>query len=377
MRRLFALSLLAFWAGQAHGYVEVPHTLGRVVSESTHIVLVEVTRVDKEKNLIIYKKVADLKGKHPKDEIKHNIGKRGFHPRESQNIMQWAEPGKRAVFFHNGSASETCIGTYWYQCYPEGPEWWGMSHAEPFMLKTYFGESDKLAASVKDILAGKEVPVPCLADMNREDFHLRKGKLQTLKASLKRIDYNAKRDFVGWGGDADIQEYKTIPLVAEGSAEWRFLSEGNLKDKSPRWTTPGFEDATWQQGKAPLGYGEPEIAKRKGTTIADKGKTFLFRKTFNVAPEHLSLKGAIFRLSIASDDSAIVWINGQAADRDPVADHEFAYWNREVDLNVGLFKTGQNVVAVQVKNAPSSSDLFMDLDISVMVPLPKKKVEKK
>src|SRR6185436_19961450 len=116
---------------------------------------------------------------------------------------------------------------------------------------------------------------------------------------------------------------------------------------------------------------------RKGTVIDDKGVNFVFRKTFDVPAALLETKGAIFRLSVASDDSAIVWINGQVADRDPVADHEFAYWNREVDVTPSLFRAGRNVVALQVINKAMSSDLYMDVDISVLVPLPKKKVEKK
>lgn len=378
MRWLLTLSVACLAASQGQAYVEVPYTLGRIVHESTHIVLMEVAKINTEKNLVIFKKVADLKGKHPKDEIKHNIGKRGFHPREHQNIMAWAQPGKKAVFFHNGGASETCIGTYWYQCYPEGPEWWGMSHAEPFLLKTFAGDAEKLGEAVKVILAGKEVQIPCFAEGPRDPFHLRKGKLQTLWASLKRMDYNPKRDFVGWGGDGgDIQEFKTTTLLAESSAGWRFISEMNLNEKSLRWTQPTFDDNTWLQGKAPLGYGEEEIAKRKGTTIADKGRNFVFRKSFEVPAALLTEKGAIFRLSVASDDTAVVWINGQEADRDPTPDHEFAYWNREIDLNVSLFRPGRNVVAALVKNGATSSDLFFDVDISVLVPLPMKKVEKK
>src|SRR5262249_20286762 len=103
----------------ARAYVEVPYTLGRICQESTTIVVVEVAKVNKEKGLIIYKKLEDLKGKHPTNEIKHNIGQRGYHAREWQNVMAWAETGKKAIFFHNGGASETCTGTYWYQCYPE------------------------------------------------------------------------------------------------------------------------------------------------------------------------------------------------------------------------------------------------------------------
>src|SRR5262245_54639609 len=168
----------------AWAYVEIPYTLGRVLAESSHIVLMEVEAVNKERGAIVFKKLKDLKGQHPQQQIKHNIGTRGFHPREWQTVMGWAEKGKKAVFFYNGGASETCIGTYWYQCYQEG-EWWGMSHAEPFLLRTYCGDAEKLADAVTAMLHGKEVAVPCMQDGNRELLHLRKGKMQIMKASLK------------------------------------------------------------------------------------------------------------------------------------------------------------------------------------------------
>ena len=108
MRRVWLLApvaVLLAWS-LSYAYVEAPFTLGRVVNDSTNIVVMEVVKVNKEKdkNLIYFKKVADLKGKHPKDEIKHNVGTRGFHPREWQTIMKWAEPGKKAIFFYNGGA---------------------------------------------------------------------------------------------------------------------------------------------------------------------------------------------------------------------------------------------------------------------------------
>ena len=106
-----------------------------------------VETVDKEKNLIIYRKVRDIKGKHPQDVIKHNIGRGGLRPNEWKPQMDWAEPGKTAVFFHNGGASETCIGTYWYQAYAGG-EWWNHSHGEPFLLRSFAGKPEKLAGIV-------------------------------------------------------------------------------------------------------------------------------------------------------------------------------------------------------------------------------------
>ena len=62
---------------------------------STNIVLMRVEKVDKEKNLIIYRKVHDLKGDHPTDVIKHNIGRGGFNPREWQYIMDGPRSARR------------------------------------------------------------------------------------------------------------------------------------------------------------------------------------------------------------------------------------------------------------------------------------------
>jgi len=193
----------------ARGYVEAPMSFGAVVAQSTNIVLMQITKVDKQQNLVIYQKIQDLKGKHPQDTIKHNIGRGGLRAGEWEEIMRWAEVGKQAVFFHNGGASETYTGGTYYQAYPQG-EWWGMSHGEPFLLRSYSGKIDKLPGIIADMLAGKEVIVPCMVDGDKEALHKKTAKVQRLKASLKLQDYNPKRDFVGWGGE-DIRRLAGMP----------------------------------------------------------------------------------------------------------------------------------------------------------------------
>ena len=202
---LMALIVLSVKDRPAQAYVEIPYTLGRIINEATNICVLRVEKVDKERNLIIYSKVADLKGKHPSDTIKHNIGRGGFNPREWQFTMAAVEPGKTALFFHNGSASETCIDNYWYQAYPGG-EWWNMSHGEPYLLRSYAGKPEKLIQLVTDMLAGKEVIAPCMVDGDKNALQLRTAKIQRLKASLRIMDYDQKRDFAGWGGD----EYRQL-----------------------------------------------------------------------------------------------------------------------------------------------------------------------
>src|SRR5229473_2063059 len=129
--------------------------------------------------------------------------------------MEWAEVVKTANFFHNGGASETCICNYWYQAY--AGDWWGMSHGEPFLLRSYAGNIDKLAAAVTDIMAGKEVVVSCMVDGNKDDLHLRRAKIQRLRASLKLLDYDPKRDFAGWGGE-DFRRLAGMPGFTHYSA---------------------------------------------------------------------------------------------------------------------------------------------------------------
>jgi hypothetical protein len=207
------VGLLGISTSRLQAYVEAPLSLGSMVQQSTNIVVMQITAIDKEKNLIIYKKLQDLKGKHPQDVIKHNIGKAGLRPNEWKEIMDLAEVGKIAIFCHNVGASETYLGSNWYQAYPRG-DWWDMTHAEPFLLRSFSGKPEKLIAAVNDIVAGKEVIVPCMVDGNKEDLHFRRAKVQRLRASLKLADYNPKRDFVSWGGE-DIRKLSGMPAFSQ------------------------------------------------------------------------------------------------------------------------------------------------------------------
>ncbi len=198
---------VAVMCATASGYVEVPFSLGKVVTQSPHIVLVRVESVDREKNLIVYRKVRDIKGVFA-GEIKHNIGKRGFHAREWQTIMAWARVGKTALLFHTGSAGEMCIDKYWYQCHGKG--WMSMTHAEPYLLRSFAGRPEKLASIVTAMLAGREVAAPCMVDGDKMALQLRKAKIQRLRVSLKIQDYNPKRDFLGWGAE-DFRPISGMP----------------------------------------------------------------------------------------------------------------------------------------------------------------------
>ena len=220
--KLLALIALAAVGEPARAYVEAAYPLSYVVGNSTNICVMTVTKVDKAQNIVVYQKVRDIKGKHPQETIKHIIRKE-LTAGEIKEVMNWAEVGKTAVFFHNGGASETCIGTTWYQCYPQG-EFWDMTHGEPFLLRSYCGKPDKLPAIVTELIAGKEVLVPGMED-DKAKLHKKTGKIQRLKTSMKLMDYNPKRDFAGWGGE-DIKPVSGMPGFSHLAPLGRVDAEG-------------------------------------------------------------------------------------------------------------------------------------------------------
>jgi hypothetical protein len=256
----FVATLLATTLRRSDAYVEAPMSFGAIVAQSTNILLMRVEMVDREKNIIVYRKVKDLKGVHPQEVIKHNIGRGGLRPNEWKPQMDWAEPGKVAAFFHNGGASETCIGNWWYQAYGGG-EWWNHSHGEPFLNRSYSGAPEKLAGIIPQMLEGKEVIVPCMVGGNLEDLHNRRAKIQRLKASLKLQDYNPQRDFVGWGGE----DFRRL----NGMAGFTHISSLTRVDPEAQAISVVDYDADGKPDLALIGGGRVVLMQNNGDSLSE------------------------------------------------------------------------------------------------------------
>ncbi|HVV99527.1 MAG TPA: hypothetical protein VHB77_04265, partial [Planctomycetaceae bacterium] len=195
---------------------------------------------------------------------------------------------------------------------------------------------------------------------------------QLLKASLERQEFDLKRDFVEYpdGGPPEpAPETNPNMVIAASSDGWKFLPYRRVEHAGARWRRLNFDDTNWPPGKAPLGYGEAELDARSGTQIGEEGRPFAFRRVFDMPRELLQQPGAFGRVKIASDNSAVVFLNGEPVDEEPEEDHEFSYWNREFDLPLDRFRPGRNIFAVVVRNTPGSSDLYFDLELSVETPI--------
>jgi HEAT repeat protein len=166
MKRFLCVTLVAVVStAPLRAYVDDAPSLGQIIKDSSNIVVLQVDKVSNEKRVIIFQKLADLKGKSPAEPIKHHITD-GLHPREPKLVMDWAEPGKLAIGFHNGKTCQVCLGSYWYECavLAQAPgagagNWWSMTRGMPEQAMAYFGPAAKLREHVTAMLAGKEVVI--------------------------------------------------------------------------------------------------------------------------------------------------------------------------------------------------------------------------
>jgi hypothetical protein len=186
---------------QVQGYIGgPPATLGMMCWWSTHVMVVRLEKFDREKGVLLFRKVQDLKGRWPTDVVKQAVP---LTLPDRGHILQWAEAGKETMMFCIDSYkwSHTYVDGLWYASNTADWNAWYVSHPEPILLRTWSGRSERLISSAKAIVGGKEVVAPCLVGDNPDDLRLRRARVQRLRASLKLLDYNPRRDFVGWDSD--------------------------------------------------------------------------------------------------------------------------------------------------------------------------------
>ena len=197
------LVLLGEIVPPAQAYIDVPpHTLGHMCSYSTDIAVLRVEKVDKEKKVIFYRKVQELKGKWPAEAIFHQVVSKDVDP-----VLESAKPDKTVVTFYvktDHHAGYTYIDGCWYinrlfvvdSKVINDVGKWQAYWVRTQQLRTFSGKPEELATAVTAILKGEEAVVPCMVADKVEDLAAGRGKTQKMRASLKRLDYNPKRDSV-------------------------------------------------------------------------------------------------------------------------------------------------------------------------------------
>jgi hypothetical protein len=158
-------------------------------------------------------------------------------------------------------------------------------------------------------------------------------------------------------------------------ADWLYLDDGS--DQGSAWRAPAFPDGTWDEGPAPLGYGDNgEVTTLDfGGDPDNKFTTTYFRRHFDV------LNPAAYTdviLHFRRDDGIIVFLNGTQlishnmpggipsyttfASSTVSAADEYNYFS--IDVDPALLVAGDNVLAVELhQRSLTSSDLTFDLSV--------------
>jgi hypothetical protein len=165
-------------------------------------------------------------------------------------------------------------------------------------------------------------------------------------------------------------------------ATWKYLDNGS--NQGTGWRASTFNDNSWKQGPAELGYGdggEATVVSYAGTA-SNKSITTYFRHRFSVA-DPASFESMILRL--VRDDGAVVYLNGVEILRSNMPTGTIGYntlASSAVDsanesaffqssLPITQLQAGENVLAVEIHQVNgSSSDISFNLELIGVTKIP-------
>ena len=165
-------------------------------------------------------------------------------------------------------------------------------------------------------------------------------------------------------------------LISTG-AVWKYFDQG--LDLGTTWRVPGFNDASWASGPAPLGYGDGDEATTNsfGPDLNNKFITTYYRRAFTVSG---AAAFSALNVRVLRDDGAAVYLNGTEIFRSGLPEGSIAF-NTLANITVvggdestnffgsavdpALLVEGVNVIAVEIhQQRPDSSDISFDLELS-------------
>ncbi|GHT76682.1 hypothetical protein AGMMS50262_15560 [Bacteroidia bacterium] len=170
----------------------------------------------------------------------------------------------------------------------------------------------------------------------------------------------------------EISEAPHETVLIAQKTQWKYFDSNRLPASD--WNKKEYNDESWKNGNAPLGYGsfEKNTTISYGTDANNKYSTAYFRKTFSIDDIE---KMENFIAAVWADDGAVVYLNGQEVFRFnmPAGNVSYSTFSKECNDGVNsefaipktLFQPGENVLAVEVHQCTSySSDLIFDFNLT-------------
>jgi len=209
-----------------------------------------------------------------------------------------------------------------------------------------------------------EPKIPCLFEVrDHSDAIIYEGWAGVERRGRSSLDFPKAQYLVELWRDAAV-------LVAPGSS-WRYLAAGATP--AGDWTEANFDDESWSEGAAPLGYGDPGLGTTLERGAGEQELTSWFRRVFVVDDPSTWTRAS---LALQRDDGVVVYLNGVELLRDNLPDGEITPATPAVgalgadyelewlpfDVPLGMLMAGTNVLAVELHQAGSeSTDLRFDL----------------
>lgn len=144
---------------------------------------------------------------------------------------------------------------------------------------------------------------------------------------------------------------------------WKHLTTGS--NPGSTWNAVDFDDATWPQDYAQLGFGDSD----ETTSFAAANPSYYFRRELEI--ERIVTDAT---LTLVFDDGFVAYVNGhQVAKRNVSstahsANASASSTDNEIyvtEIDTSSFVVGKNVIAVMVKNANGSGDVSFDMQLDV------------
>jgi hypothetical protein len=278
----------------------------------------------------------------------------------------WVEKGIPPALYHLPIYVTECNGYYyWKGGHPENTA----KHYEPGFMQEVYAEINRYNQHAAG--AGKPI-VRCL-NMYRwcagcDGWNI-DGSSNPYKAQiLSDLDAAVAQNYRWPDGTANRTN-----LVSTG-ALWRYLDNGS--DQSTAWRGTNFNDSSWAQGLAQLGYGDnDETTVVNGGPSASRYITTYFRRAFAV-PDASFYTNLVLRS--LRDDGVVIYLNGSEIYGDNMPAGGVTYLTKAStaisgadetnfytgSVSLSLLRTGTNFITAEIHQSDTnSSDISFDLEL--------------
>lgn len=165
----FSLMLCLVFVGslffsQAQGFIEREYTIHEILDACTNVVFGKVKHVDAKLLRGIIEVEENAKGRSNLDEIRMNFAtgqyRRGSSPPKMVGLLKVGMP--MIVFYRQtyGIQSLGYVDGTWFQTRSHGGystgEWWGFTHMDPYMSRTFSDSTTEFQKIIQAILAGEK-----------------------------------------------------------------------------------------------------------------------------------------------------------------------------------------------------------------------------